>query len=391
MDCPHRERAGWLCDSFFTARTAYDLSGQTLIEHNFIENYHLYDRPGELPKGMLPMCYPSDHSDGVFIPNWSLWFVLELEEYLNRSGDRVMVEALKPKVMELLRYFDGFKNEDGLLEKLKSWVFVEWSDANKFVQDVNYPTNMLYAGALDAASRMYGLPELANQAESIRETIRRQSFDGEFFVDNALRKEGRLEVTRNRSEVCQYFAFYFGVATPETHKKLWRILCEDFGPKRKETKAYPEVHEANAFVGNVLRLELLSRYGLCQQVADESVGYLLYMADRTGTLWENIDTRASCNHGFASHVCHTFYRDLLGLYRVDAVHKVVSLRFTDSKLKWCEGSVLVPGGTVRLSWRRDEGTCHYRITFPEGYKVETENLGGCRIIREGQMGLGKAH
>jgi alpha-L-rhamnosidase len=50
----------------------------------------------------------------------------------------------------------------------------------------------------------------------IPETIRRQSFAGEFFVDNAIRKDGRLQVTRNRSEFCQYFAFCFDVATSPT-------------------------------------------------------------------------------------------------------------------------------------------------------------------------------
>jgi alpha-L-rhamnosidase len=40
---------------------------------------------------------------------------------------------------------------------------------------------------------------------------------------------------------------------------------------------------------------------LCQQVADEAFGYWLYMADKTGTLWENDGDYASCNHGFASH------------------------------------------------------------------------------------------
>jgi len=32
MDCPSRERAGWLCDSFFTARAAYALNGHARIE-----------------------------------------------------------------------------------------------------------------------------------------------------------------------------------------------------------------------------------------------------------------------------------------------------------------------------------------------------------------------
>ncbi len=66
MDCPSRERAGWLCDSFFTARVAKDLSGDTAVERNFVENFSLPASFPHLPPGMLPMCYPADHYDGVW-------------------------------------------------------------------------------------------------------------------------------------------------------------------------------------------------------------------------------------------------------------------------------------------------------------------------------------
>lgn len=139
---------------------------------------------------------------------------------------------------------------------------------------LNYPTNMIYAAALDSAARLYDMPELAEKAGRMRESIRKQSFDGTFFVDNALRKEdGKLEVTTNRTEACQYYAFYFGVATTESHPELWRTLVEDFGPGRKKTKAHPEIHPANFLFGNVLRLELLSRDGRARQLLDESIGY----------------------------------------------------------------------------------------------------------------------
>ena len=381
-DCPSRERAGWLCDSFFTARVAYAVSGETIVEKNFFENFSLPERFAFLPAGMLPMCYPADHNDGVFIPNWALWFVLQLEEYLARSGDHELVEALRPKVTRLFEYFRPFLNEDGLLEGLKGWVFVEWSDANKFVQDVNYPTNMLYTAALAAAGRMYGLPKLRGEAERLRELIRRQSFDGEFFIDNAVRKGGKLELTRNRSEVCQYFAFFFNVATPETHAGLWRTLTESFGPKRRESGAYPEVHEANAFVGNMLRLEILSRQGLIQQTLDESISYLLYMADRTGTLWENVSASASCDHGFASHVVHSLYRDVLGLYEVDCVRRVVHLRGAKLRLDWCEGSMPVTGGLVTLNWRREGEKVLYQIVVPAGYAVNVDNATKAGWVRE---------
>ncbi|MDX9975600.1 MAG: hypothetical protein RBU21_21635, partial [FCB group bacterium] len=193
-DCPSRERAGWLCDSFFTARVAFDLSGHTRMEHNFIENYLVPARFEHLPEGMLPMCYPCDHPDGVYIPNWALWFVVQLQEYAERSGDRATVDALKPRVMALFDYFKKYKNEDGLIEKLDSWVFVEWSKAAGYVQDVSYPSNMLYAGALEAAGRLYNMPDLLQEAKGVRDTVLRQSFDGKFFVDNAVRKDGKLEI-----------------------------------------------------------------------------------------------------------------------------------------------------------------------------------------------------
>ncbi len=382
MDCPHRERAGWLCDSFFTARSAKVLSGNANVEHNFVENFLLPDHFEYLPQGMLPMCYPSDHNDGVFIPNWALWFVMELGEYLDRSGDRATVDALKPRVLALFDYFKKFKNSDGLLEKLESWVFVEWSKANDFVQDVNYPSNMLYAGALSTAARLYNLPDLEQEARGIRETIQKQSFDGTFFVDNALRKDSRLEVTKNHSEVCQYFAFFFNVASPETHAELWAKLQSEFGPKRKDTGAYKEVSEANSFVGNMLRLELLSRYGRCQQILDESIEYLLYMADRTGTLWENVGDYASLNHGFASHITYTLYRDVLGVESIDPVNKNVHLRFTPLALPWCKGQIPIGNGLLKLHWTQDTATLRYSLSLPEGYQVTIDNQTGKQLVKE---------
>jgi alpha-L-rhamnosidase len=381
MDCPSRERAGWLCDSFFTARSAFALTGRTLVEDAFLENYQRAERFAFLPDGMLPMCYPADHNDGVFIPNWALWLVVQLEEYAARGGDRAILDGLKARVLRLFEFFRQYENADGLLEKLPSWVFVEWSAANSFVQDVNYPSNMLYAGALSAASRLFALPELAAKAARIRDTVRRQSFDGEFFVDNAVRKDGRLEVTRNRSEVCQYFAFFFDVADVTTHAALWERLRDKFGPDRQTSGAFPDVHAANSFVGNMLRLELLSRDGRHRQVLDESVGYLMYMAERTGTLWENVQATASLNHGFASHIVRTLQRDALGVQAIDPVRRTVLLRFGDAALQWCEGTVPTPGGPLTVRWERTGDGVSYRVAVPVGYTVSVENRTGGPLRR----------
>ena len=315
MDCPSRERAGWLCDSFFTSRVEHVLTGECLEERAFLDNFLLAEKFDYLPEGMLPMCYPSDHNDGLFIPNWAMWFVLELEEYLERSGDRELIDRARPRVMGLVDYLAPFENEHGLLEKLDGWVFLEWSRANDpdVVQDVNFPTNMLYMRMLEAVAALYGEEGLREKAAWMRKVIRERSLQGTFYTDNERRTESGLENPGNCTEVCQYYAFFTGTATREEDGALWETLLRGFGPRRRELGLYPEVAHANAFIGNYLRIELLYREGLYQDVVDNIRGYFAKMADLTGTLWENDTPYASCNHGFASHVIYW----LAGIYGVE--------------------------------------------------------------------------
>ena len=306
MDCPSRERAGWLCDSFFTGRVEHLLTGASRIERAFLENFILPDSYGErIPDGMLPMCYPSDFSEGSsFIPNWAMFFVLELEEYLARTGDRALIDDAREKIDRLLAWFRQYENADGLLERLPGWVFVEWSRANDLVQDINFPTNMMYAMMKDALARLYGMDALKKEAAALRETIRRLSYtQSGFFSDNMVYDENGTPVLSGEcTEVCQYYAFFSGVATPASYPALWIRLRDEFGFSRRETGAYPQVAFANAFIGNYLRMELLDRAGEKDRLMADITDYFTYMADKTGTLWEHTSTFASCNHGFASHI-----------------------------------------------------------------------------------------
>ena len=382
QDNPTRERGGWLCDPVFSASVSPLLSGHTKVEKNLFENYLLPDHFADIPDGMLPMCYPADHYGGGFNPNWPLWFVIQLEQYLERSGDREMVAALRPRVLKLFAYFQPFQNSDGLLEDLKGWVFVEWSKSNDFVQNVSYPTNMLYAASLAAAGRIYNLPQFIEQAEALRRVIRRQSYDGQFFVDNAVRQGGKLVPTHNRTETCQYYAFFFDIASPETYPQLWETLRSEFGPQRHTTGAHADIPPSNAFMGNVMRQDLLSRAGLTEQLAREAISNLLYMAELSGTLWENTSDEASMDHAFESHIVTALYRDILGLYQVDMVRKAVHVRFTELSLEWCEGRIPTPDGFVSMRWTKTPDALTYQLDVPAGYSVHVENLGKLHVVQK---------
>ena len=83
MDNPSRERAGWLCDSYFTARAAPVLCGNTTVEKMFLENYQRPNKFPNYPEGLLPCLYPGErYNVGTpFVVNYPMWLVLQLEEY----------------------------------------------------------------------------------------------------------------------------------------------------------------------------------------------------------------------------------------------------------------------------------------------------------------------
>ena len=372
MDCPGRERGNWNCDAYFTARAGALLTGNVSQETLFLENFAVPPHFGNVARGMIPMCYPSDSATGNYIPSWAMFFVLQLDEYMRlRGGDAKLAARLKPRVLELVDFISRYRNADGLLEKLPRWVFVEWSAANDFVQDVNYPNNMIWAATLEAVDRLYGRPDLSAEAAKMKDAIRRQSWTGEWFCDNAVRqKDGTLKASGECTETCQYYAFYFGTATPASHPVLYRRLVEGFGPGRVAVGRYPKIHPSAPFIGNFLRLDWLGRNGHARRLLEEMPGYFLYMAQRTGTLWENADSsdNGSCCHGFASHVAVFLVRDLVGVRAIDPVRRTISFKPpTDVPVDSCEVDLPVGGDMLTLGWRRKDGRIEAKVSLPKGW------------------------
>ena len=301
-DCPSRERAGWLCDSYFTAKTEYFLTGKSEVEKAFLENYRLFENDGKLPEGALPMCYPADvPMRDKFIPQWNMWYVLEVEEFLLKRSRDTDKELFRNSVIGIVDFLSEYENNDGLLEKLPEWNFVEWSKANEWTQDVNYPTNFLYAELLDAVYRIYGNEEYKKKAELVRNKAAELSFNSEVFTDNAIRQpNGTLVNTGNISETCQYYAVLFGKIdlNDSKYSALKRHIENGFKNFKEE---YTPI---NAFIGFYLRMMVLLNMGMYDLLLSNIKDFFYDMAKTTGTLWEYKEGLGSRDHGFASFVAY---------------------------------------------------------------------------------------
>ncbi len=319
-DCASRERAGWLCDTYFSGRAEKLLTGNSFVEKNTIEAFRDYRSKycPNIPKEVFPMCYPSDHVFDRYIPNWCMWFILELGEYLERTGDRKLVDELKQKMVDFVEYELAFMNSDGLLEDVPGWVFVEWSRANDLINGVNYPTNMLFAGVLKAMYKMYGETRYKTLAEKMDEEIVKQSYNGKFFVDNATRDEnGKLVRNTEWTEVCQYYAFWCGYADKERYPDLFNAVYNEIYHSVDLKEKYPEMSPASAFIGLYLRLDYLSRIRESEMVIRDLKKFFMPQAIETKTFWEYRTAVGSCCHAFASLMCEWILRSVIGFEKVD--------------------------------------------------------------------------
>ena len=373
-DCPGRERGAYFGDTVFTGRGADVLLGDTLMERTQFENYALAPRFADVPEGLIPMLYPADTTllEPHWIPNFCMWAVIQLADYVRRSGDTSMAAAFRAKAEGVLVWFRKSRNADGLLENLPGWVFIEWSDAAKFTKGINYPTNMLYVRFLDAFAELYGRADCRDEAEALRGTIRRLSWNGEWFRDHSVRgTDGLLSTPNDCTEVCQYLAFFSGVATPERNPVLWKRLVEEMGPMRK-ADAYPAIHGSNMLFGYSLRFVLLSETGgFSARVLDEIRHCYLPMAEKTGTLWEAVSSEGySCCHGFPSMAAWLLVRDALGVKSIDRKSKTLSMAsVSELPLDWCAGKIPVSSTeSIGVSWRKTGGKPSVQLDLPPGWK-----------------------
>jgi alpha-L-rhamnosidase len=257
-----------------------------------------------------------------------LWYVVQLEDYLERTGDRELIDRHKEQVYKTLKFFEKSENEYGLLENLEGWVFVEWSRANDFTDGVNFPSNMLFAHMLKCVYELYGDEQLKLRSEKILKTVESLSYNGKFFRDNTYRNEKNELVCycEHTSETCQYYALYMGLCPDEEFKER---MIKEFGPLRKD--AYPEVGRSNMFIGNYLRFLWLCDVGEYDRVVDECLEYFAIMAEKTGTLWEHDSPHASCNHGFASVASVILLRCVSGYLTVKDNKPVFDEKFVKGK------------------------------------------------------------
>lgn len=386
MDCPERERGGWLCDSMWTARAAYQMMGDLTVEKAFIENFMEVDAD-TIWKSFFPEVFPGNklnQTQCVSITTWSFWLMLQLCEYAKRSADRAFIDKYAQRVEAFVSGSMTLIGESGLIENLPC-LFIDWSFSNskEFCQPISTGANSLYAKMLRELGVLYDRSDWQEKGNKMRRIICDFLFENngkrinsaQAMPDNMVYDNGVFRSGGHSSEATQYLLLWSGVfddLTDETEKKLAkkmiRRVIENMGPD----SIYPlsaRIGGANLFIGLCIRLDMLAKYGKYDTLLREiKKMYGFQLKEGPGTFWEDLDMVGTSRcHGFNAHVGVHLTRDILGLGLPDEENKTVRIAPHPCGLRWARGVVATSDGMISLSWTNEDDELKIRLSLPDGW------------------------
>ncbi len=406
MDCPERERGGWLCDSLWTARAAALMLSDTRVEREFLENFLLTPADGMF-HGFFPEVYPAnkpDYKQMTGITTWSFWLMCEVCEFIRRTRDIAFRDEHRPRITAFVDGSRHFLGKSGLLENLP-WLFIDWSMANlpEHNQPVSTAANALYAYMLNDLGHTFEEPAWTAEARRIRSLLRAAVLTTDSSADLRLipdcfdvNPDGSLRARERYSEAAMYTALWAGLFEPDECPTLERIVRDRMGPAPIYAKD-PNVGSSQLFIGLCIRLDMLARRKHYPKLyADLRALFDPQLREGPGTLWENgiIDTSSRC-HGFTAHAGVHLLRDILGLNLTEANpptmsdnppphipastaspaptscrHLTIAPHVAD--LRWARGTLETPDGLISLEWRYDGERFTLLAALPAGWTYDIE-------------------
>ena len=369
MDCPDRERGGWLCDSLWTARAASMMLSDVRVERDFIENFLLTPADG-MSNAFFPEVYPGNkpnYPEDTGISTWSFWLMCELCEYVRRTGDRAFAEEHAARVEAFVNGSGSFIGSSGLIEGLEG-VFIDWSLSNRmeYQSRISTPVNALYAFLLRELGALYNRADWMEKGEKMRGILRGAIIDS---TPGGLKKvktfpdgwepeaDGSLSACGYTSESGMATALWSGLFERGEVPELIRYVRDCMGPMPK-FPADPNIGKSGLFIGLCIRLDMLCRLGLHGQMFEDMKNiYMPQLTEGPGTLWEHsvIDSSSRC-HGFNGHAGVHLMRDVLGMgepVREPDGRIVLNIAPHPCSLRWAKGTMELPEGLLSVNWKYD--------------------------------------
>jgi len=154
-DCPYYEQLQYAGDTLIQALISYALTGDGRLGKQALRQFNI----SRSASGLTQSRYPNTMAQ--YIPVFSLYWVLMIEDYFEYFGDRDLVNEFRHGVHAVMNYFEDRRRPDGLIGDPGEWGFTDWANdwpGGCIGRESNLPdavTNFIYAESCLAAARLY--------------------------------------------------------------------------------------------------------------------------------------------------------------------------------------------------------------------------------------------
>ena len=359
---------------------------------SYLMNYYLFNdnptvqRTMQYLRGKDPV---TSHLNTIM--DYTMYWFISLYDYYQYTGDKEFIALMYPRMVSLMDYVLGRRNDRGLLEgQAGDWVFIDWADGYlekkgevSFEQLLfcrSLETMALCADLLEKPTEQARYQELAN---GVRERLMTDFWDADKQAFVHARVNGKQEpaVTRYTNMFAVFFN-YLNKAQQEGVKQ--RVILND--SILKISTPYMRFYE----------LEAMCTMGETDYVLQEIRSYWGGMLKEGATsFWEKYNPEdsgakhlAMYSRPYGKSLCHAWGASpiyllgkyFLGVKPVKPGYETFEIRPVLGDLNWMEGNVPTPAGTIEVYM--DTKTIKVKAPAGEGYLYFNANK---PVVNKGQL------
>ncbi|SFS57030.1 family 78 glycoside hydrolase catalytic domain [Paenibacillus sp. BC26] len=383
VDSPSREQQQWMGDGRWQALYQTIYSGDGRLHRKLLEQIG----QSQDWQGMTAQRYPDGHHNYPPIPSFCLHWINSFGEYVSAYGNDGLLTEWWPNIIQALRWFSGFENDQGLLEDVPYWAYIDageaprgrWPDVER--GGIVTSLNLLYLEAMQSAA-IYAEQLRDTEAEThyktacsrLADRIRHDLWNPAIGAYADCRVAGALSdfysescnalglVLLHEAEDERSAAIYSAVFAPEADAQA--IKASPFF-MMVVFRALLKLHREERL------LELVrERYGKMIDAGATSVWewWELFYENESGAI-----AFSSASHAWGSMPVYAFIHVILGIRPLKAANGLVRIKpLLPEGMMWAEGSVPTAFGvlTVRAERRPEQlEAMHVMIDVPKGAMV----------------------
>jgi hypothetical protein len=403
IDCPTREQRAWVGDAV-VHQSVHLATGADWS----LARWHVEMTDAPRPDGMLPMTVASNlgglPGSSAFIPDWALHWVRGLRNLMHYTGDRDLVARHLPTCERVLRWFEPFQAEDGLLTDVLGAVLIDWS--NLPLDDTSAALNGLWARGLrdlEAMARWLGDAGRAGWAAERRRHVA-AGFEVFWDKERGAYRDQRLDggVARRFSRHTNAAAVTGGLVPAARLERVGEFLARrdhlvDDAPVPAALAAgdtelnaallvrgNPEptwdtdrlVLEAQPFFRYVVH-DALAEAGRADVIADLCRDWKVFL-DRGETTWPEAWVGGTHCHGWSSTPTRDLILYVLGVSPEEPGFGIVRIAPALGPLAWAEAEIPHPAGLLTVRADRDT------LTVESPVPVQVQTTAGPVLVTAGR-------